>query len=168
MLLEFVTMNEEEMYRMVHEIYAEGSFENAKWKHPELEDLSEAIKEEEIYFMGFLKKFFSKEENRYYVLEEGGAWVSALRLTRLDGFYYMEALETAEQHRRKGYAAKLISEVITLLKSRGTVVIRSNVSKKNEASLATHKKCGFCVEEENGINYITGERRENVFGMLYV
>lgn len=167
MLLEFESMREAEMYRMVHEVYPEGSYENAREKYPEAEDLTDAIREEEQYFMGFLKKFLSKDVNRYYVLEVDGQWVSALRLTRLDGFYYMEALETAPEYRKKGYAAKLIGEVVALLQERGAVTIRSNVNKENIASLATHKKCGFVIAEENGINYLTGESREWLYGMLY-
>ena len=55
MLLEFDTMNEKEMYRMVHEIYGETSYDNAKWRNPELDDLTEAVKEEEQYFINFFK-----------------------------------------------------------------------------------------------------------------
>ena len=168
MLLEFTTMNEKEMYYMVHNVYSEASYEIAKDKHPEMQDLEEAIQEEEQYFVEkFLGKFMSKNENTYYVWEENGVWVSALRLTKLDGFYYMEALETAPEERGKGYATKLISETIDLLRSRGEVIIRSNVGKKNNVSHATHLKCGFEVEHENGINYITGTVRENVYGMIY-
>lgn len=168
MLLEFKQMTKEEMYRMVHEIYIEASYEIAKEKYPELEDLTEAIREEEYYFVEkFLGKFLSKHENTYYVLEEEGQWVCALRLTKLDGFYYMEALETAPEQRQKGYASKLIKEVIKFVKQNGETSIRSNVNKTNDASLATHKKCGFEIVEENGINYISGEQRNNVYGMLY-
>lgn len=66
MLLEFETMNEEEVYRMVRAVYPEGSFEIAKEKYPELTDLSVAIQEEETYLVGFLEKFMVKEQNRYY------------------------------------------------------------------------------------------------------
>lgn len=168
MLLEFDTMNEKEMYRMVHEIYGEASYDNAKWRHPELDDLTEAIKDEEQYFINFLKKFFQKKENRYYLLEMDGKWVSALRMTSLDDFYYLESLETAKEYRKLGYAAMLINEVILLLKKRGSVVIRDNVKKTNLASLAVHKKCKFIIDEENGINYLTGEQSDTVYGMLYM
>lgn len=168
MLLEFKKMTNEEMYRLVHDVYFEASFEIAKEKHPNLSDLTEAIREEEHYFVEkFLNKFFSKNENVYYVLEEEDKWVSALRLTKLDGFYYLEALETAPNQRKKGYASKLICEVIKLIEKNEQAVIRSNVNKTNYASLATHKKCGFVIEKENGINYILGTERENVYGMLY-
>lgn len=161
MLLTFKDMSKEEMYRMVHSVYAEASYEIAKEKHPEMQDLSKAIQEEEHYFVEkFLGKFMSKDENTYYVWEENGEWVSALRLTKLEGFYFMEALETAPEHRRKGCASELIKAVIQKLEEDESVVIRSNVRKTNTASLSTHQKCGFVIEGENGT--------ENCFyGMFY-
>ena len=166
MLLEFYSMTAQEMLRMVQEIYTEGNRENAQWRNPGLEDLTEAIREEEGFFVEFLEEFMASERNSYYVLEVDGQWVSALRLTKLDDFYYLEALETAEGHRKKGYGSKLISEVISALKQRGPVMIRSSVRKWNMESLATHKKCGFVIDEENGMDYLTGERDENNYGML--
>ena len=167
MLLEFTQMNESQMHRMIKEIYIEGCIENAKEKYPESEDLTEAIKEEEAYFMTFLEKFFNKEENKYYILEVEEGWVSALRLTKLDGFFYMESLETAPQYRGKGYATRLIREVILLLEQRGSVVIRSSVGKKNIPSRETHRKCKFEIENENAVNYLSGETNEHCYGMLY-
>lgn len=161
MLLTFKDMTKENMYRMIHSVYPEASYEIAKDKHPKMQDLSEAIREEEQYFVEkFLGKFMSKNENTYYVWEVDGEWVSALRLTKLDGYYFMEALETAPEHRKKGYASELIKAVIQKFEEVGPTVIRSNVRKTNAASLATHQKCGFVIEGENGI--------ENCFyGMLY-
>ena len=168
MLLTFKSMSLEDMYRMVHSVYAEASYEIAKSKYPEMQDLSKAIQEEEKYFVEkFLGKFMSKEENTYYVWEVNREWVSALRLTKLDGFYFMEALETAPEHRRKGYACELIKMTIKKLEKEGTVTIRSNVRKTNRASLTTHKKCGFIIEEENGTNHMTGEQKDYFYGMLY-
>lgn len=161
MLLTFKTMAKEDMYHLVHDVYIEASYEIAKEKHPELEDLSEAIKEEEAFYVEkFLQKFMSKNENTYYVWEANGEWVSALRLSKLDGFYFMEALETAPEHRKRGYAAELIKAVIQKLEAEGQVIIKSNVRKTNAASLATHKKCGFIVEKEN-------EVKDYFYDMLY-
>lgn len=59
----------------------------------------------------------------------------------------------------------IIREVVELLKQRGQVVIRDNVSKRNLPSLATHKKCGFVIEKENGVDYLSGEQSDRVYGM---
>lgn len=167
MLLKFNSMTAQEMRRMVQEIYAEGNRENAQWRNPNLEDLTEAIRQEEEFFIEFLEEFMANDRNSYYVLEVDGQWVSALRLTKLDDFYYLEALETAEGHRRKGYGSRLILEVISALKQQGPVTIRSSVDKENIRSLATHKKCGFVIDQEKAINYLNGDRNENGYGMLY-
>lgn len=168
MLLEFRSMSEEECRRLVRDIYPEGCVENARYFHPELEDLTEAILEEENRFVEFLlNKFFPKEENSYYVLEVNGEWVSALRLSRVDDFYYLESLETPPEQRKKGYGSRIVNEVIALLKQRGSVIIRDNVKKDNWASLATHKKCGFVTEHENAINYLTGKENEEAVGLIF-
>ncbi len=169
MLLEFTTMRDTDAMHMIRSIYSEGCRENAQEleRHPESTTLAAAIAEEEQGFLEFVRKFLSEERNRYYILEENGEWVSALRLTHIEDFYYLEALETAEAHRKKGYAVRLLQEVIALLRTRGKVEIRCNVHKKNIPSLATHKKCGFIVAEEHGINYISGTQSEYLYGMLY-
>lgn len=129
--------------------------------------MQEAINTEELYFVEFLEKFMSKTHSKYYVLEVNDKWVSALRLTKIEDFYYMEALETTPKHRRKGYAAQLIKSVVVLLETNGEVVIRSNVNKTNVASLATHKKCGFEIERTVATNCITGKVNEKSYGMIY-
>lgn len=166
MLLVFETMNEDEMLRMVQGVYREACLDNARWHHPDCADLSEAIREQEQGFVEFLKEFLAEERNQYFLWEDAGEWVSALRLTKLDGFYYLEALETAPEHRKKGYGAKLMQAVAEYLQKHGPVVIRDNVSKKNVPSLELHKKCGFIIEAENGIDHLAGTQSDRVYGMI--
>lgn len=168
MLLVFKTMTKDEMYRLVQSVYKEASYELAKEKHPDMEDLTEAIREEENYYVEkFLSKFLLKEEHAYCVLEENGEWVSALRLAKCDGYHFMEAMETAPAHRHKGYASKLMTEVLKYLAENHTGILRSNVRKTNVASLATHRKCGFVIEKEVGYNPIWDIYREEFYTMLH-
>lgn len=167
MLLEFAAMTDAQALCMIQSIYTEGCRENAEERCCAATDLADAIREEERGFLEFVRKFLSEDRNRYYILEEDGEWVCALRLTQLEDFYYLEALETAENHRKKGCAVRLMNEVVALLRTRGKVELRSNVHKKNIPSLAVHKKCGFVIAEENGVNYIYGTQSEYVYGMLY-
>lgn len=39
--------------------------------------------------------------------------------------------------------------------------------KSNIPSLAWHRKCGFEIEHENAINYLTGKVNDNCYGMVY-
>ena len=115
------------------------------------------------------KDFLAKPGNTYWILEEEGAWVSALRLSRIeDGFYYMEALETHPRYRRKGYGIKLLQGVIEALKEGGSFKICDCVWKRNTPSLAVHEKCGFGIVSERGMDYIHGEADENNYGLQYI
>lgn len=64
--------------------------------------------------------------------------------------FYVEALETQPENRKKGYASVLILGVIEELKKKGSFQIRDCVSRKNTASLRTHVKCGFKIVSEEG------------------
>lgn len=168
MLHEFYTMTETDIKRLVHEIYPEGCWENARYHHPNQDDFRAAMEEEAEYFARFLKeKFLAKEGNRYYVLEVEGEWVSALRLTPVEDFYYLEALETAPKQRKMGYGTRVLQETIRHLQKQGPLTIRDNVKKDNLASLATHRRCGFRIEHENAINYLNGETKADCYGLIY-
>lgn len=55
-------------------------------------------------FLDFLKNdFFEQDGAAYWILEENGVWVSALRLSRIQtDLYYLEALETRPDQRGQG------------------------------------------------------------------
>lgn len=166
-LLEFAAMTKTEMRRMVSTVYAEAIRENALERDPIAGATQALIHAEETRFVEFLCQFFRGYRNRYYVLVENDKWVSALRLTKMNGYYYLEALETAPEERKKGYATQLLLLVIKRLKKQGSPVIRSCVSKKNTASLATHKGCGFLIEAEQGYNPLYHTTSDANYGMLY-
>ncbi|MCM1533440.1 MAG: GNAT family N-acetyltransferase [Corallococcus sp.] len=107
-------------------------------------------------------------ENVYYVWENDGVWVSALRLYYIEeNFYYLEALETAPDFRKKGYAALLLTSVINELKLIGHFKICVCVGRNNIASLNTHKKCGFKIVSENGFDYLQKETDDRCYGLEY-
>ncbi len=137
-------------------VYAESNRENTDYFFPGMSDKALAVKKVEEGFLAFLQdEFFQKHGATCYVLEEAGEWVSALRMNEPEpGFYYLEALETEPEHRRKGYAALLLNEVTTHLKQRGPFRICDCVSKKNEPSIRTHLACGFQIVSEIGHDYL--------------
>ena len=81
--------------------------------------------------------------------------------------YYLEALETYPDYRKKGFAEKLICGVIDKLKSDGDFEIKSYTGKKNIASQMTHEKCGFKRIEERVFDYSINEYVENVINYIY-
>ena len=154
-------------FRKLMDIYAEGNRENAEYFYPEL-PLTEGVAKEEKKFAEMLRKsFLTRPENELYVLEAEGQWVAALRLTKLEGFYYLEALETKPDRRKRGYGKALLEALCRELAGRGPVMIRDCVSKRNEASLRTHLSAGFVIDQDPGIEYPGGETDPRCFGMLY-
>lgn len=153
-ITEFENLNE----RKLMDIYEEGNIENVAFFYPDCKDQAEGVKLVERDFLNYLKTDFFNGKDAYYVLEENGEWVSALRLYGLEGdTYYIEALETKPSERRKGHATMLMLLVLNELKKEGAFTVCSTVRKRNAASLATHIKCGFGIEtqvsDDYGISY---------------
>ena len=93
-------------------------------------------------------------------------WVSALRTCKIqEGLYYLEALETRPDHRRKGYGSILLSSVADSLKGDDPFRLCSCVSKKNIASLKTHEKSGFQIVSKEGYDYLQKEADDHDFGL---
>ena len=155
--------------RMLMDIYSESNFENTDYFFPDEENKEIAVQKVEIGFLDFLKnEFFSQNEAAYWIFEENGVWHSALRTCKvLNGPYYLEALETRLDSRKKGYASLLLLSVLDVLKKGGSFRICDCVSKKNLSSLKVHEKCGFQIVSENGYDYLQNEEDDHDFGLEY-
>lgn len=133
-------------------VYAEGNAENARENYPHL-PLERGILEAEQDFYRYLQSVFFPTDGAFYALwEEDGQYVSALRLEPYRDGLLVEAVETAPEHRRKGYARKLLKSTLNYLKE-GRVY--AHISKKDTASLALHTGCGFDRVSEQAV-YIDG------------
>ena len=150
-------------------VYAESNLENTDHFFPDMEDKTLAVRKVEEGFLRFLRdEFFAWPGPAYFVLEEAGEWVSALRLNELSpGFYYLEALETRPDRRRQGCAGRLLREVVDHLKAKGPFRIRDCVSKRNEPSVRTHLACGFTIVSDIGHDYLRNEDDEGDYGFEY-
>ena len=122
------------------EVYIEGNLENGQENFPdEPEGRQIALAEQDFY--DYLKQiFFITDRAQYFIWEEGGCYISALRMEPYRDGLLLEALETAPQHRRNGHAAKLLTAA---MEEAGGEIVYSHVNKRNIASLRTHEKCGF-------------------------
>ena len=155
--------------RKLMDVYAESNFENTDRFFPDEKDKEAAVRMAENGFLEFLEnEFLPQEGAACFVLEEDGVWVSALRVAPAgDGLYYMEALETRPDSRKRGFAERLLCAVEEELKKRGPFRLCSCVSKGNEASRRTHLKCGFKIVSEEGFDYLSGEADGLDYGMEY-
>ena len=148
------------------EVYAESNRENGEDRYPgETPARRQALAEED--FRDYLSQvFFTAENARYFILEEAERYVSALRLEPYEDGMLLEALETAPEFRKRGYAAALIKKTQEYLKVQGSVRLYSHVSRSNAASLRTHEKCGFRQILDYG-RYIDGSINRRTVTLLY-
>ncbi|MBR4435881.1 MAG: GNAT family N-acetyltransferase [Clostridia bacterium] len=168
-MLKRITQFKDIDQRKLMDIYLKGNLEEAEYQYPEIEDKQEAARLIEESFLEWLEgEFFKRPEDTYWILEENGVWISALRTSRIeDGLYYLEALETHGDYRKRGYASTLVNAVIDALKEGGAFRLCDCVHKANEASLNTHKKCGFEIVADNGYCYLYGSTNERTYGLEY-
>jgi RimJ/RimL family protein N-acetyltransferase len=134
-------------------VYQESNQENAQAFFP---DDSSAEQQRKAYdaFAEYLRQdFFGVKGAFYAVWEAENCYISALRMEPFEDGLLLEALETMPAHRRAGYAAKLICAVLDQLP--GGSVVYAHVHKRNEASLATHRRCGF-YESMDYAKYVDG------------
>ena len=151
------------------DVYSESNYENTDYFFPDEPDKKVAVQKVEAGFLDFLKNdFFGKADATYWILEINGVYVSALRTCIIRrGLYYLEALETRPDYRRKGYGARLLSSVADSLKENGPFRLCCCVGKNNTASLKAHEKSGFQIVSEEGYDYLNGEADNHDFGLEY-
>lgn len=127
------------------EVYLDANREHGAELAPGEPEARQIQVSEERFYSYLHDDFFAHSGAYYCVWEENGKYVSALRLEPYRDGLLLEALETAPDQRGRGYAVGLIQAVQKYLSEQGTVRIYSHVDKKNEASLRTHRRCGFEV-----------------------
>lgn len=156
--------------RKLMDLYREGNLENAEYFYPEITDREAGIRKVEEEFLRYIRDdFLKKEGNAYYVLEADSVWVSALRLYRVkEGLYYIEALETHPDLRKRGYASMLLKLVTESLREKeDSFRVRDCVRKRNLPSVKTHLKSGFRIVSEEGFDLLTGETDPDDFSFEY-
>lgn len=127
-------------FSQLMEIYREGNLENGQERYPE-EPLHRQLYLAEQDFYDYLSQVFFRTKGAVYLIwSEAGYAVSALRLEPYEDGLLLEALETAPEHRRNGYAKALILGMLELY---GGEKIYAHVHKRNIPSQRTHEACGF-------------------------
>ena len=114
-------------------VYAESNRENGREFWPEEPEMRQIQLAEEDFYRYLSQVFFRSPGAVYAVWEENGWYVSAMRLEPYRDGLLLEALETAPEQRRKGFAAALIRAVQCFLD--GKTKLYSHVDKRNLSSL---------------------------------
>lgn len=138
------------------EVYLEGNLEKAE------EGLT-LLEAEQDFYQYLRECFFAIPDAIYYVWQEQGKYVSALRLEPYRDGWLLAGLETAPEQRRRGFGERLVRAVLDL---QGNALIYSHVHKGNAASLELHKKCGFSVIADTA-SYIDGSVNQYAFTLCY-
>lgn len=134
------------------EVYTESNAEKAG-----------LLQAEQDFYQYLRDCFFTTPGAVYAVWQEQGTYVSALRLEPYKDGLLLAALETAPEHRRRGFACRLIRAVLTEFAENK---IYSHVSKRNLPSLAVHEKCGFQKISDSAA-YIDGSVNERAITLCY-
>lgn len=149
-------------FEKLMQVYAESNRENAELMYPDFSAQQGILQAEQSFWEYLAGSFFPVTGAVYAIWAEGECYMSALRLEPYEDGLLLEALETAPEYRRKGYAEKLIREVQVQFPQR----IYSHVSKKNTPSLMVHQKCGF-VQVLDYAKYIDGSVVRNAVTLRY-
>ena len=114
----------------------------------------ESWNEEEL--LSYLRENFFRQPGAFYAIwEENSVYKAVVRFGQYKDGLLLHSLETAPDHRGNGYAYLLIISVLDHLCSRGCRSVYSHINKRNQASLALHKKCGFEIVSDSA-TYLDG------------
>ena len=122
------------------EVYTESTRENAEDFWPQETPERQLALAEQDFYDYLNRSFFSTDGAVCAIWQVDDRYVSALRLEPYRDGLLLEALETAPDCRRRGYARELIRAVMEKYLGQK---IYSHVGKQNTASLKTHETCGF-------------------------
>lgn len=144
-------------------VYEESNRENGQENYPDEPQSRQLFLQEENFYQYLREVFFPAPGAVCLVWTEAGEYRAALRLEPYKDGLLLEALETAPEHRRKGYARKLIQAVQAQFSEEK---IYSHVHKKNLPSLAIHEACGFQRISEQA-TYIDGSVNSRCCTLCY-
>lgn len=147
------------------DVYQESNLMTGKLTCP-IDDLNAQILYGEEQFYDYTMFFLESPESYYCIWMENEQYVSALRLEAYADGYLLNGLETAPEHRRKGYAERLITCVLEHFLAAKSSKIYSHIDKKNAASLQLHLKCGFLIIADSA-RFLDGSVRGDSYTLLY-
>ena len=152
-------------FRQLMDVYGEWNELNGAEQYPNLPlNLQLLYAEQDFYY--FLKEFFAGNGAIYCLWEHQNHYKAALRLEDYSDGLLLEALETAPEERRCGYAKHLLLATIEYVAGKGKYKIYSHISKNNRASLTLHQSCGFVIISDNAV-FIDDTFHSDYYTLLY-
>lgn len=112
-----------------------------------------SLKEMKAAYAAFLSDFIIDPKHLVLVETADGIWVSGLRAVCTGaGRWFLEAVETMPEKRKKGYGQDMLLHTIQYLQNLEMTELSCIISQNNLASQALHSKCGFVPTREAPIN----------------
>lgn len=139
-MVKYCTKLAELNFDKLMQIYAEAIEENGREFYPNVDRFESILRARDDFYQYLREVFFPVRGAFYAILVEDGVYMSALRMEPYRDGLLLEAVETAPQYRKKGYATVLLKHVLGSL---GRSRVYSHVSKNNLASIRLHTSCGF-------------------------
>lgn len=144
-MLNAVTQIDENAIRRLLSVYSE-SMNDMKMNFADDEEMRAA-------YASFLRDFVKNPKQRILVETFEDTWVSALRAIEItEGRWFLEAVETKPDERKKGFGKALLYDTIDYLKTLGMTEATCTISKNNYKSQALHETCGFIPTNNPPLN----------------
>ena len=156
MLLIIQKMNDLPFAQLM-EVYEETNRKTGQQYWPAEPEARQIALAEESFYSYLKDGVFRTPEAIYALWQEQGSIVSALRLEPFEDGLLLTALETAPDVRGKGYATKLIHQVLSRYPGQNFYV---HIRRNNTASKAVHLRCGFRLLR-TGAKLLDGSYRAN-------
>lgn len=151
-------------FRLLANAYVQSCQERGALNYPDYPAAQQLLMAEQDLY-GEVKCFFQEKNAFYAVWEPDGRYLSVLRMESYQDGLLLEGLETLPEERGKGYAKQLVHAVISALSKVGKFHIYSHIDKKNNASLAVHRACGFALLRDYAV-YADGSVSQNAYTMV--
>ena len=152
-------------YSAVAEIYRTSILSDGAFRYPEEpEEVQEALAEAD--FLSYIRlDFFPRQGSLYALWQADTRYVSATRIEPYRDGVLLSGLETAPEHRGRGYASSLLAALLGALENQGISRVYSHVNKWNRPSLAVHQKCGFRIFKDSAV-YLDGSADGRAYTLL--
>ena len=141
-------------------VYRQSNLENGEEFYPDFSPIEQLIKVENAFLAYLRQDFFQQKNAMYAIWIVDGIYLAALRLEPYKDGLLLQALETAPEVRRNGYAYKLMASVVSFLRTTQWRRVYSHIAKRNVPSIGVHTKCGFQRISESA-TYIDGTVTQN-------
>lgn len=135
-------MRQLDFEQLMH-VFTESNNEKGAREYPHFSFQEQIRHVEQTSYTYLLNTLFANGSGFCAVWEAEGRYVATLYVEPYMDALLLTSLETLPEARNKGYAKKLVSAVIEYLQKQGSYIIFSHVEKRNYASLAVHRACGF-------------------------